>query len=259
MPNSTRPNQHHAAAVGRDRHPPRDLRPGVGVVGAQAEQQLLVAFRRAGQQAAVDARHRVQVVDQHAVDLEAHRHPADDQRRAHRHHHELVGPVAHQRHRAAAFGQPRRDAAQHGQRRLRRRALAVRQVTHRQARVQQRRHRGTDARAVVVQRGLDGGAVVAGQRRAESVVRREQRRGLRQLGRALLQQARPDAFAHLQPLRQLAARIALDAGAQRQQPGRLQRQQHGQRQRHHAGGQAPGREGRQMPDHGAPSVMARAP
>ena len=115
-------------------------------------------------------------------------------------------------------------------------------------RVHQRGDRGTDARAMILERGADGVQVGRTYRRAKPKICSQKRCALTEFLRILVQQTQPHPFAHLQLLRNLIARAALNADAHHTEHCALHQQQQGQGQRHDARGQAP-----------APAVLAQCP
>ena len=91
---------------------------------------------------------------------------------------------------------------------------------------------------MVFQHRLDGFLVARMHRRPKSVVCRQKGRALAQTLGVLLQQAQPHVFVHIELARNLAAGVALDAGAHHGKPGQLHDQQQQQGHPHQAQDQA---------------------
>jgi hypothetical protein len=203
--------------------------PGAGFVGTH-------------QQTGLQGGDLAHVTHERGADVKAHHHPADHQRRAQRHHHQLVGlsaqghdlaggPVAHAE--GGALGQ-----AVHG--RHQRGRLLLARGTQGKPGVEQQRDGCTDALTMVDQHRADGVGVVGGHGGTKTIVGGEQRGPVAELLRVLREQAAEHTLAELQLLPDLVSRIARDAFARGQEAQGLHCQQQPQEQRHDAPAQPGG-------------------
>ena len=169
----------------------------------------------------------------------AHQHPAHQHRRFQGHHHKLVRRAPDQRNLAALRITRKRchELAEH--RPQSSRILAIAHGAQHQMGVHQRRHGGTDARAVVFQRRTDSVDIARIHGRTETKVRRQHSRTLAECLRVLVQQAAPHPLSNRQFLRHLAPRALVNTDAHHTEYRRLHQQQQQQRQGDDARGQAP--------------------
>ncbi len=220
--------EHRRHAALRHRRHPGVLGEFVGARAIEARQVHgpRLARRRARQQGQVEAGQVAHVAHQLAIERKRHQHPADQQRCLHRHQHGLVRAAADQRDGVGVAGGDRLRGKVRGHRcqlaGMRRGGGAQLEVV-----AQEGRLRRPDAGAVVGQHGDDGVGVVGTQGLAKAVVRGQQLRAVGDRLRLAIEQVLQQALSFEQLGRQLAMRVAGQAGAQGGEADEL----HGQQQR----------------------------